>query len=28
MEWAGMAPTPRRQMRGVPDKHTRKPRMR
>jgi len=28
MEWAGMAPSPRRQTRGVPDKHTRKPRMR
>ena len=28
LEWAGMAPSPRRQMRGVPDKHTRKPRMR
>ena len=26
--WADMAPSPRRQMRGVPDKHTRKPRMR
>ncbi len=28
LEWADMAPSPRRQMRGVPDKHTRKPRMR
>ena len=28
LEWAGMAPSPRRQMRGVPDKHTRKPRIR
>jgi 23S rRNA pseudouridine2605 synthase len=28
LDWAGMKPSPRRQMRGVPDKHTRKPRMR
>lgn len=28
MEWAGMAPAPRRQTRGVVDKHTRKPRIR
>jgi len=28
LEWAGMAPSPRRHTRGVPDKHTRKPRMR
>ena len=28
LEWAEMTPTPRRQTRGVPDKHTRKPRMR
>lgn len=28
LEWAEMAPSPRRQLRGVPDKHTRKPRMR
>src|SRR5574340_888192 len=28
MEWAVMAPSPRRQTRGVPDKHTRKPRIR
>jgi len=28
MEWAGMAAGPRRQKRGVPDKHTRKPRIR
>ena len=28
LEWADMAPSPRRQTRGVPDKHTRKPRMR
>jgi 23S rRNA pseudouridine2605 synthase len=28
LEWAGMAPSPRRQTRGVPDKHTRKPRIR
>jgi len=28
LEWAEMAPSPRRHTRGVPDKHTRKPRMR
>jgi 23S rRNA pseudouridine2605 synthase len=28
LEWAEMKPSPRRQKRGVPDKHTRKPRMR
>jgi 23S rRNA pseudouridine2605 synthase len=28
LEWAEMAPSPRRQTRGVPNKHTRKPRMR
>ena len=28
LDWAGMAPSPRRQARGVPDKHTRKPRVR
>lgn len=28
MTWAGMAPGPRRQTRGVPDKHARKPRIR
>lgn len=28
LEWAGMKPSPRRQTRGVPDKHTRKPRIR
>ena len=28
LDWAGMKPSPRRKSRGVPDKHTRKPRMR
>lgn len=28
LEWVGMAASPRRQTRGVPDKHTRKPRIR
>ena len=28
LAWAEMKPSPRRKMRGVPDKHTRKPRMR
>lgn len=28
LAWAGMTPSPRRQTRGVPDKHTRKPRIR
>jgi 23S rRNA pseudouridine2605 synthase len=28
MEWAGMTPGPRRPVRGVPDKHIRKPRIR